>query len=104
MFLRTALVLAPRCSRLAGSRRGQGPEEGRPEFRDEAARRSISTGTVRAKLAIAGDGKVSNVQVVEAEPKRVFDQAAIEALNQWRFEGTGAQRSHEVRLVFKSED
>ena len=33
-----------------------------------------------AKIAIAGDGKVSNVEVVEAEPKRVFDRAAVDAL------------------------
>lgn len=75
-----------------------------PEFPSEATRKSISTGTVRAKMAIAGDGKVSGVEVVEAEPKRVFDRATIEALSQWRFEGTGAAQSHEVRLVFKNED
>lgn len=75
-----------------------------PEFPGEAARKSITAGSVRAKIAIAGDGKVSGVEVVEAEPKRVFDRAAIEALSQWRFEGTGAPQTHEVRLVFRSED
>lgn len=75
-----------------------------PEFPGEAVKKNIASGSVRAKMAIAADGKVSNVEVVEAEPKRVFDRAAIDALSQWRFEGTGAAQTHEVRLVFKSED
>jgi protein TonB len=75
-----------------------------PEFPGEAVKKSITTGTVRAKIAIAGDGKVANVEVVEAEPKKVFDRATVGALSQWRFEGTGAAQSHEVKLVFKNED
>lgn len=75
-----------------------------PEYPSEAVKKNISAGSVRAKMSIAGDGKVSSVEVVEAEPKRVFDRAAIEALSQWKFEGTGAAQTHEVKLVFKSED
>jgi protein TonB len=75
-----------------------------PEFPGEAARKNITTGTVRAKIAIAGDGKVSGVEVVEADPKKVFDRATVDALSQWKFEGTGAAQTHEVKLVFKSED
>ena len=75
-----------------------------PEYPSEAVKRNISAGSVRAKLNIAGDGKVANVEVVEAEPKKVFDRAAVEALSQWKFEGNGAAQTHEVKLVFKSED
>lgn len=75
-----------------------------PEYPGEAIKRNITAGSVRAKLNIGGDGKVANVEVVEAEPKRVFDRAAVDALSQWRFEGTGAAQTHEVKLVFKSED
>ena len=75
-----------------------------PEYPGEAIKKNITAGSVRAKLNIGGDGKVANVEVVEAEPKRVFDRAAVDALSQWRFEGTGAAQTHEVKLVFKSED
>lgn len=75
-----------------------------PEYPGEAIKKNITAGSVRAKIAIAGDGKVSGVEVVEAEPKRVFDRAAVDALSQWRFEGNGAAQTHEVKLVFKAED
>ena len=75
-----------------------------PEFPNEAAKKGISAGSVKAKLNIEADGKVSSVEILEAEPKRVFDRAATEALSQWKFEGTGAPQTHEVKLVFKSED
>jgi protein TonB len=75
-----------------------------PEFPADAMRKNISAGTVRAKLSIGADGKVADVEVVEAEPKRVFDRAAVEALREWRFEGTGDKQTHEVKLVFRNDD
>lgn len=75
-----------------------------PEFPADAMRKNITAGTVRAKLMIGADGKVSEVEVVEAEPKRVFDRAAVDALREWRFEGTGDKQTHEVKLVFRNDD
>ncbi|MEO6279826.1 energy transducer TonB [Roseateles sp.] len=74
-----------------------------PEFPAEASKKGISTGSVKAKLNIEADGKVSSVEIVEAEPKRVFDRAVIAALMEWKFE-PGEKTSHEVKLVFKNED
>ena len=75
-----------------------------PEFPAEAVRKNITAGTIRAKLMIAPDGKVSEVEVVEAEPKRVFDRAAIDALREWRFEASGDKQTHEQKLVFRNDD
>lgn len=75
-----------------------------PEFPAEAARQHVNTGTVRAKLTITGDGKVAEVEIVEAQPRRVFDRAAVEALREWRFEAAGEKQTHEVRLVFNNEE
>lgn len=75
-----------------------------PEFPAEAARKSISAGTVKAKMAIEPDGKVSAVDIVEAEPRKVFDKAVTAALMDWRFEASGEKQSHEVKLVFKNDD
>ena len=74
-----------------------------PEFPAEATKKGISTGSVKAKLIIEADGKVSDVEILEAEPKRVFDRAVKSALMEWKFE-PGEKGTHEVKLVFKNED
>lgn len=74
-----------------------------PEFPAEATKKGISTGSVKAKLIIDADGKVSDVEILEAEPKRVFDRAVKSALMEWKFE-PGEKGTHEVKLVFKNED
>lgn len=75
-----------------------------PEFPAEAARQSVSSGTVRAKMTIDGTGKVTAVEIIEAQPRRVFDKAVTNALLDWRFEGTGAEQTHEVKLVFRNDE
>jgi len=104
MFARSALALALVAAASLAQADVKVLKKVAPEYPNEAVKKNISAGSVRAKLNIAGDGKVANVEVVEAEPKRVFDRAAVEALSQWKFEGTGAAQTHEVKLVFKSED
>ncbi len=74
-----------------------------PEFPREASQKGISTGVIKAKLTFEADGKVSEVEIVEAEPKRVFDRAVKQALMEWKFE-PGEKATHEVKLVFKNED
>lgn len=69
-----------------------------PEFPSKAD--GVGAGVVKARLSIGADGRVTEVQVLEATPKRVFDQAAITALMAWRFEGTGKSQSYDVKLVF----
>jgi len=75
-----------------------------PEFPREAAQQSISSGTVKAKLSIETDGKVSAVEILEAQPRRVFDKAVTRALMDWRFEPSSEKQTHEVKLVFSNEE
>ena len=75
-----------------------------PEFPREATQKGVNAGSVKAKILIDGDGKVTGVEILEAEPKRIFDRAVTNALMEWRFEGTGEKQTHEVKLVFKNED
>lgn len=74
-----------------------------PEFPAEASKRGVSAGFVKVKLIIEADGKVSGVEILEAEPKRVFDKAVLAALMEWKFE-PGEKGTHETKLVFKNED
>lgn len=104
MFVRSALAIALAAAATLAHADAKVLKKVAPEYPNEAVKKNINNGSVRAKMTIAGDGKVSNVEVVEAEPKRIFDRAAVDALSQWKFEGTGAAQTHEVKLVFKSED
>lgn len=76
-----------------------------PEFPEEASRKNITDGTLKAKLSIDGSGAVTDVQIVDATPARakVFNAAAIAALSKWRFEGSGKGESVEIKLVFAQE-
>jgi len=75
-----------------------------PEFPTSAIKKGIKTGSVKAQLNIGPDGKVTEVTIVESTPPKLFDKATVEALMDWRFEGTGAKQTHELKLVFINED
>ncbi len=49
------------------------------------AKRKGVTGYVTLNLLINAEGEVEQVQVLEAEPQGVFEEAAEEAVKQWRF-------------------
>jgi TonB family protein len=76
-----------------------------PEFPAEAARKGITDGVLKVKLAIDGQGAVTHVEVVEATPAKakIFADAADAALRQWRFEANGAPQSTEMKLVFQQD-
>ncbi|MEO7253222.1 MAG: TonB family protein, partial [Casimicrobium sp.] len=46
-------------------------------------------GTVRARLQVDARGTVTGVEIIEANPPRVFDRTVRNALQQWRYEPTG---------------
>lgn len=104
VFVRALLVLSLSLSATLALASPKVLKKVPPEYPAEAARKSVNAGTVRARLTIAPDGKVTEVEIVEAEPKRVFDRAAIEALKEWRFEPGADKQTHEVKLVFRNEE
>ena len=70
-----------------------------PAFPVEAA--GVGQGRVRARLAIDGDGNVTTVQIVEAQPERVFDRAVTETLARWKFPGGSAGRQFDAEIEFR---
>lgn len=56
----------------------------KPEYPVGAARRGIQ-GTVHARYAVAADGRVSEVEIVESGGGS-FDRAVVNAVSGWRFE------------------
>jgi protein TonB len=72
-----------------------------PEFPREAQLASVEKGRVKARLTIDASGEVTRVDIVESNPRRVFDRAVVRSLSQWRYERGAEGRTIEVDLDFK---
>jgi protein TonB len=79
-----------------------------PQYPRKAAMQGI-TGWVRLSFDITETGAVSNVEVLDSKPRRVFDMAAKRALLKWKYkpqiEGGKpvVKRGEKVQLDFKLE-
>lgn len=72
-----------------------------PEFPAEAARGGIENGRVVARMTLDGAGHVTNVEILEAQPRRVFDRSVQRALAQWKFNEGAAGRTFESEIDFR---
>ena len=72
-----------------------------PEFPREAVAAGANTGMVKARVTIDATGEVTRVDIVEANPRRVFDRAVVKTLSQWKFTPGGNGRSKEIEVAFK---
>ncbi len=78
-----------------------------PEYPRTARRRNV-TGAVELMFTVSISGEVSNVEVLRSEPGDTFDEAAMTAVQQWRFEpvienGSPVEKRSAVRLAFDLE-
>lgn len=55
-----------------------------PQYPANAKRRKIE-GSVKLHFTINEDGTVSEVSIVESNPKGIFDRAAVRAAHRWKF-------------------
>jgi protein TonB len=75
-----------------------------PRYPRTAQRRGV-TGWVDISFTVLPDGTVSGIGVMDSEPGGIFDQAATEAVAEWRFEppveeGMPVERRVAVRMMF----
>jgi protein TonB len=82
-------------------RRGAVPiERVEPVYPREAIRENIASGRVVARLAVNEKGLVTDVTIVEANPRRVFDREVIRALSLWKFQPEGDRYIAEIEINF----
>ncbi len=75
-----------------------------PEYPRTARRRNI-TGSVDVTFTVTTDGRVRSMSIARSEPGDTFDAAAMDAVEQWRFEpvienGVAVEKRTAVRLAF----
>ena len=71
-----------------------------PMFPREAVRANVDRGRVMARLFIGPDGSVNKVDIVSAQPVRVFDREVRDTVLRWRFEPPGQPRQTDVEILF----
>ena len=107
-FTRKCVPIALACAALALSGAAlAGPADAtlmskvEPEFPREAIQAGADKGVVKARMTLDGTGEVTRVEVLEANPRRVFDRAVVKTLSQWRFNPGNAGRAVEIEVEFK---
>jgi protein TonB len=72
-----------------------------PDFPREATQAGVDQGSVKARMTLDAGGNVTRVEIVEANPRRVFDRAVVRALSQWRYSDGAAGRTVDMEIAFR---
>ncbi|MFZ3322762.1 MAG: energy transducer TonB [Usitatibacter sp.] len=72
-----------------------------PEFPREAISAGADTGKVKARMTIDATGEVTRVEIIEANPRRLFDRAVVKTLSQWKFSPGSEGRTMEIDVNFR---
>jgi len=72
-----------------------------PDFPREAVNAGVAQGSVRARLTVDAAGRVTAVDIVDAQPRRVFDRAVMRTLARWTFEPGAGGRTTDVEIAFR---
>ena len=61
---------------------------------------SKGKGEVVAEISINGAGDVTNVRIVSASPRNVFDRSVITTVRKWKYRGNGDATTVRRTFVF----
>ena len=74
-----------------------------PAFPREALTAGVDKGVVRARLSIDASGHVASVEIVDSQPRRVFDRTVSRTLSRWTYEPGAPGRTADVEIAFDRE-
>jgi protein TonB len=74
-----------------------------PAFPREALTAGVDKGVVRARLSIDASGRVASVEIVDSQPRRVFDRTVSRTLSRWTYEPGAPGRTADVEIAFDRE-
>ncbi|GEK09813.1 energy transducer TonB [Pseudoalteromonas sp. SCSIO 43201] len=69
-----------------------------PLYPIDAARKGLS-GCVTLSIAITPEGKAGGYKVIQSYPEGVFDDAALQAVNKWRWEPEPGNSTRQAILI-----
>ena len=72
-----------------------------PDFPRAAFQARVDRGLVKARMTLDGNGNVTRVDIVDAKPRRVFDNAVTLALAQWKFNDGATGRTYDTEVLFQ---
>lgn len=75
----------------------------RPQMPDWACKQKLD-GWVEAVFIVMPNGRVQNIRIVDADPRGVFEAAAIESITNWIYEPTGKAAEVKQRVPMNHED
>ncbi len=75
-----------------------------PSYPREAIKAGVQKGRVVARVRVDEKGNVTDVEIIAANPPRVFDRVVRDALSSWKFRGEGEKYVGEVEINFTLKD
>ncbi len=75
----------------------------RPQIPESAYRRGIE-GWVQVVFTVTTEGRVADIKIVDAEPKGIFEAAAVSGVSTWLYDRSERPREVIQRIEFKLED
>ena len=75
----------------------------RPQMPDWACKQKLN-GWVEAVFIVMPNGRVQDIRIVDADPRGVFEAAAVESITNWIYEPTGKAAEVRQRVPMNHED
>lgn len=76
-----------------------------PDFPASAISKGVDKGVLKAHVDVDGAGAVTEVAILDTQPAkaRILNRTVIDALKEWKFEGSGKAAAFDLQIVLTSD-